>query len=102
MKSFVRYLALATFVFIAACTGSRNPGPLAGTWHMSGAIPMTVTFREGETEALGMIEKVSYEITGNDVLVTSLDGFAEGTTFRYTMTGPDTARSALGTLRRVR
>ncbi|MFC3717526.1 hypothetical protein ACFONC_15345 [Luteimonas soli] len=49
-----------------------------------------------------MIEKVSYKREGNDVLVTNLDGIAKGTTFRYTMTGPDTARSELGNLRRVK
>lgn len=69
---------------------------------MAGAIPMTVTFRDGETEALGMIEKVTYKTEGNDVLVTYVDGFAKGTTFRHTMIGPNTARTELGTLRRAR
>ena len=69
---------------------------------MTGAMPMTVTFRDGETEALGMIEKVTYKTEGSDVLVTYVDGLAKGTTFRYTMTGPSTARTELGTLRRVR
>ena len=63
---------------------------------------MTITFRSGETEALGMIEKVSYKTQGNDVLVTYLDGMAKGTTIRYTVTGEDSARTALGSLRRIR
>lgn len=90
-------LALA----LAACSGN-SPGPLEGTWQMSGAMPMTITFRDGETEALGMIEKVSYEGEGNDVLVTYLDGMAKGTTMRYSMTGRDTARTELGSLQRIR
>ncbi len=63
---------------------------------------MTVTFRSGEVESLGMIEKVSYKLEGNDVLVTYLEGIAKGTTMRYTITGPSTAHSGLGSLRRVR
>jgi len=32
---------------------------------MDGVVPMTVQFRAGETETMGFIEKVSYEIKGN-------------------------------------
>jgi hypothetical protein len=95
-------LALIAAVSITACSNGQSPGPLEGTWQMSGATPMIITFRDGETEAMGMIEKVSYEIRGNDVLVTYLDGIAKGTTMRYTMTGPDSARAAFGKLRRVK
>ena len=102
MKSIVRLVVVAFLVVLAACSGSSSPGPLEGTWSMDGTVPMTVTFRSGETEAMGMIEKVSYKTEGNDVLVTNLDGIAKGTTFRYTMTGPDTARSELGILRRIK
>lgn len=69
---------------------------------MTGVVPMTITFRKGETEAMGIIEKVSYKTEGNDVLVTYLDGLAKGTAMRYTMTGQNSARTELGTLRRVR
>ena len=69
---------------------------------MSGPMPMTITFRNGETEAMGMIEKVSYKAEGNDVLVTYLDGLAKGTTIRYTITGKDSARMGPATLRRIR
>jgi hypothetical protein len=95
-------LALIAAVSIAACSNDKRPGPLEGTWQMSGAMPMIISFRDGETEAMGMIEKVSYKIEGNDVLVTYLDGMAKGTTMRYTMTGPDSARTAFGTLRRIK
>jgi hypothetical protein len=103
MKSIgLLFAALFLALTVAACSDSGSPGPLEGNWQMKGIMPMTVTFRQGETEALGMIEKVSYKTEGNDVLVTYLDGLAKGTTLRYTMTGPDTARTELGTLQRVR
>lgn len=103
MANIIRFLACVLMAFaISACSGDRSPGPLEGTWEMSGVMPMTVTFRSGETEALGMIDKVSYKTEGTDVLVTYLDGIAKGTTMRYTMTGPDSARTELGVLRRVR
>jgi hypothetical protein len=67
---------LATLLLVGC---SRNdPGPLTGTWKMDGLIPMTVQFRSGEEEAMGMIEKVSYEVQGNDVIVTYKDGIAKG------------------------
>lgn len=85
---------------LSACSGN-DPGPLAGTWRMGGLVPMTVQFRSGETEALGVIEKVSYEIKGNDVLVTYSDGIAKGMAMRYTITGQGTAQTELGTLQRI-
>lgn len=101
MKIFSNLLILIVFVFsVTGC--SSGPGALEGTWQMSGVMPMTVTFRSGETEALGMIEKVSYKTDGNDVLVTYLDGMAKGMTIRYTIISKDSARTALGTLRRIR
>ena len=62
---------------------------------------MKISFRNGETEAMGMIEKVSYKTDGKDVLVTYLDGIAKGTTMRYTITGPNTAKTELGPLKRI-
>lgn len=101
MKTFSHLLVLIVFAFsLSAC--SSGPGALEGTWQMSGAMPMKVTFRSGETEALGMIEKVSYKTDGNDVLVTYMEGMAKGTTMRYTITGKDSAHTELGTLRRIR
>lgn len=88
-------------LLMAGC-GRSDPGPLEGTWRMRGIVPATVEFRRGETETLGLIEKVSYEIRGKDVIVTYESGPANGLSMRYTVTGPDTARSQLGVLRRVR
>ena len=93
--------ALFIAAFVASC-GGNDPGPLAGTWRMTGSMPMTVQFRSGETEALGIIEKVSYEARGQEVIVSYRDGPMKGTSIRYTMTGPNTARTELGTLQRVR
>ena len=63
---------------------------------------MTVVFRDGETETLGVIEKVSYEVRGRDVIVTYESGPAAGMAMRYTVVGPDVVRTELGTLRRVK
>lgn len=68
---------------------------------MIGLMPMTVQFRSGETESLGMIEKVSYEVKDNDVLVTYKDGMVKGMTIRYTITGQNTAQTELGLLQRI-
>lgn len=95
----MRALALAVLLLLAGC--SQGPGPLEGTWRMEGAMPMTVHYRDGEEEAMGVISRVAYRHEGNDVLVTYVDGIAKGTTLRVTVTGPDTARTEFGTLRRV-
>ncbi len=88
-------------LMLVGCSGN-DPGPLGGTWKMAGPIPLTVTFRYGETESLGMIDKVSYKKEGNDVLVTYKAGFAEGTTMRYTIINPNMVRTELGTLHRIK
>ncbi len=96
------FAVFALSLIIIACSGVSNPGALQGTWRMTGAMPMTtITFRTGETETFGIIEKVSYKTEGNDVLVTYLDGIAKGTTMRYTITGPNSARTELGSLHRI-
>lgn len=69
---------------------------------MGGLMPMTIQFRDGETETLGVIEKVSYEVKGNDVIVTYLDGIAKGMAVRYTMAGPNTARTEMAVLQRIK
>lgn len=97
----ITYLLISvSLLTLSACSGN-DPGPLAGTWRMGGLVPMTVQFRSGETETLGVIEKVSYEVKGNDVLVTYTDGIAKGMTMRYTITGQNTAQTELGALQRV-
>lgn len=100
MKALKITLCFVVAALLVAC--KSDPGPLAGTWQLSGLMPMTMQFRSGETEAMGMIDKVEYEVRGNDVIVTYTDGMAKGTAMRYTMTGPDTAKNELGILRRIR
>jgi hypothetical protein len=96
-------LALASLLALCIFSCSKtDPGPLAGSWKLSGAVPMTIHFRNGESEALGMIEKVSYNIKGNQVIVTSRSGPMEGVSARYTITGPNTAVSEFGSLRRIK
>ncbi|WP_225972353.1 hypothetical protein [Hydrogenovibrio thermophilus] len=95
-------LILSLFVFsLIACTSHSNPGPLAGTWQLTGHADMVITFRDSETEANGIVEKVRYEVRDKTVLVTYLEGIAKGMTMHYTLTGPDTAVTNLGTLRRI-
>lgn len=101
MLKIIRTVVISLLLIIlSACTGD-DPGPLKGKWLMGGAMPILVQFRSGETESLGFIEKVSYEVRGNDVLVTSKDGIAKGMTFRYTITGQNTAQTELGPLQRI-
>lgn len=98
VNCFLIFLLLLT---LSACA-DNDPGPLGGTWLVKGFVPMTVQFRSGETETLGVIEKVSYEVKGNDVLMTYTDGFAKGMTIRYTITGENTAQNELGVLQRIK
>ena len=96
---------LASLVIVAAALvgcGGRDPGPLAGTWQLRGGIPMTIHFRSGESEALGVIDKVSYQVKGSDVIVTYETGITKGSAMRFTMTGPNTARSEIGNLTRIK
>jgi hypothetical protein len=102
MSKFIKTILLfALTIALAACT-NNDPGPLAGSWKMNGPVPMTAHFRKGESEAMGMIEKVSYEIKGNQVIVTSESGPMKGLAARYTITGPNTVHSEFGTLTRVK
>ena len=86
---------------LVACD-SESPGPLEGTWVVTEPFPVTVTFRSGEAEAMGVTKKVSYEIYGDEVLVTYKEGATKGRTFAYTLIDADTIRSGSGTFHRVR
>jgi hypothetical protein len=98
-KSKIIFLLL-TFTLLSAC--SEGPGPLEGTWKMSGLMPLTVTYRDNEEESMGLISKVSYKHEGNDILVTYVDGLAKDTTMRITITGPNTAITGMGKLTRIK
>jgi hypothetical protein len=63
---------------------------------------MTIHFRPGEEESLGVIEQVSYEVSGSTVLAKIESGSMKGTSMRYTITGPNTAQFQMGSLRRIK
>ena len=102
MSSIFRGTLLGVMALVlVACTG-KSPGPLEGTWAVTEPFPVTVAFRSGEVEAMGMIKKASYKIDGDEVFVTYEEGATKGATFRYTVIDADTIRSESGTFRRVR
>src|SRR5687767_5900845 len=81
-----RLVAIGLAVAAMAGCSRSDPGPLSGTWRLQCPIPMTVHFRRGETETMGIIEKASYKVNGNDVIVTTESGPFKGIAVRYTMT----------------
>lgn len=92
--------ALLFSVLMSGCKGS--PGLLEGTWRTDGALPMTITLRPGETEAMGVIEHVDYSTEGNTVRVTYTDGLMKGSAIRFVLVSHDTATNPFYTLRRIR
>lgn len=85
---------------LVACS-SDSPGALEGTWTVTEPFPVTVTFRDGEMEAMGSTRKVSYKAVGNEVLVTYKEGAKKGDTYTYTVIDANTIRSDTGTFHRV-
>ena len=63
---------------------------------------MTIIFRPGETEAMGVIEHVEYKTEGKSVEVTYKDGLMKGSSMKYLLVDRDTAKNAMFTLHRVR
>ncbi len=55
-------------------------------------MPHTLTFRPGEMESMGMVDKVTYKVDGKSVLVTATDGLMKGTAARYQLLDPQTIR----------
>lgn len=100
-KSLIKSSVILTALLIIASCSKNDPGPLEGTWKMSGPIPMTITFRKGEAESFGLIDEVSYKVKGNEVIVTAETGISVGSSMRYTIIQPGIAKTSLGTLRRV-
>ncbi len=96
------FAAVAIAVTVLTACGGGDPGPLKGSWRVRGVIPMTVHFRDGESEAMGIIDKVSYKTQGRDVIVTYESGMAKGSAMRFIMTGPNTAQSEIGSLTRIK
>ena len=78
-----RALALVALTFALTACGDSSPGPLAGTWEAEGSLPLVKTFRDGETETLGVIQKVGYQLDGQSVIVSYKDGLMKGTAIRF-------------------
>lgn len=99
IRIFLLLVVLFSTVYLTAC--SEGPGELEGAWRLQGIIPMNITYRRNEEEAMGIISKVSYRHDGNDILVIYESGIAEGNTIRFTRVDRDTFSSELGTLKRI-
>ncbi len=95
-------IVIAVFgaIFLVAC-GDSSPGPLAGTWQSTGPLSMRTTFRNDETETLGVIEKVGYQIEGQSVIVSHKDGLMKGTAVRYEMVNATTLKAMGQTYQKV-
>jgi hypothetical protein len=50
---------------------------------------------------MGMIEKVEYEVNGNDVIVHYVDGMVKGMAYRYTVVDNNTIKSEMSILHRI-
>jgi hypothetical protein len=62
---------------------------------------MTITFRPGETETMGVIEQVDYATNGKVVKVTYKDGIMEGSAIAFTIVDRNTVTNPMYTLRRI-
>src|SRR5678816_3802301 len=100
MNSALSIIGIFILLTISACSRT-DPGPLAGTWRMDGVMPLTVDFRTGETETMGLIEKVSYDVKGNNVIVSYQSGPMQGIAVRYIITDPNSAQAEFGVLHRI-
>lgn len=95
-----RLACLSVVALLTAC-GDSAPGPLGGTWQATAPLPMNATFRDGEMESMGMIEKVGYKVDGRSVIVTMKGGMMKGTAVRYELRDPRTAVAMGVTYRKV-
>jgi hypothetical protein len=99
MNKIAKFLSLSVVLVLLACS-KNEPGPIAGVWQADD-FPMKTEFRAGETETMGMIEKVEYEVKDSDVIVTYTNGMAKGTAMRYTVVDKNTLKTEMGLLHRV-
>lgn len=91
---------IALMSMLVGC-GDSSPGKLEGTWKASGVMPMQSTFRSGEMESMGIIEKVEYKADGNSVIVTMKDGMMKGAAVRYTLIDGSTMQAMGMTYRKM-
>lgn len=103
-KQFLVLMLVFAVAVFSGCT-RNSPGPIEGTWELTelaGIMRVTMTFRPGEAESLGIIDKVTYRSEGRDVIVTYETGLSKGSAMRVTVVDENTIRTDLGTFRRVR
>lgn len=87
---------------LSACS-NNDPGQLKGSWEIRNPImPMIFQFRTGESESMGIIEKVSYKKDGNSVIVTSKDGIGKGVSMRYIIIDKNTLQAGSGLMHRIK
>jgi len=98
LKKKLAALALSALL-LSACSG-KDPGPLEGTWKTS--IGTTIQFSPGETNADGIVSKVSYKVSGNEVTVVHTAGPTKGNTARFTIVDADTAKTDYMTMHRLK
>ena len=98
LKKKLSVLALGALL-LTACSG-KDPGPLEGTWKTS--IGTTIQFSPGETNADGIVSKVKYKVSGNEVKVVHTEGPTKGNTARFTIVDADTAKTDYLTMQRVK
>lgn len=96
-----KLIAAVALVSLLAGCGDSSPGKLEGTWQAAGIMPLKSTFRAGEMETMGVIEKVGYKTEGNSVLVTMKDGMMKGAAVRYTLVDGTTMQAMGSTYRKV-
>lgn len=98
-------LTLFMFLFISlltACSSEHSdPGPLKGTWQITGIVDSKITFRDGETQTKDIVEKCRYQVEGKKVFVTYLSGMAKGMTQTYLVMDKNTVESSLGIMKRI-
>ena len=103
MKNIIYLLVIMILLATLPACSNNDPGPLAGTWQIKNPVmPMVFQFRSGESESMGIIEKVSYKVDGNSVIVTCKDGIGKGTSMRYQLVDKDTLRAGGGLMHRIK
>lgn len=94
--------SLLLVIILSGCSNDKDPGPLEGTWQSADLFGLKVTFREGETESLGMIDTVTYEVRGKDVIVTYHGGMTDGAKMRFTVESENFMHTEIGRFTRVK
>jgi len=90
------------FMSITACSNNNGPGVLEGSWKGEGLMAFDTTFRPGEVEIMGIIQKVSYHKEDEDILVTYESGESKGSTIRFKIIDKNTIESPFSKYKRIK